>query len=120
MEFSLEVRKVDGVAVLDLNGRLSLGNALLVLRDAVKQTLSNGTNKLVINLGGVTFIDSSGLGELITTHTSVQNARGAMNLLNPGKRIRELLLMTRLQNVFQCFDDESLSVQELKSLREHP
>ena len=114
MEFSLEVRKVEGIAILDLKGRLCLGNALLVLRDAVKQTLDDGTNKLAINLNGLTFIDSSGLGELITTHTSVQNALGAMNLLNPGKRIKDLLLMTRLQNVFQCFDDETQSVQELK------
>jgi len=114
MEFSVVVRKIDGVAILDLNGRLSLGNALLVLRNAVKQTLDEGSNRVAVNLAGVTFIDSSGLGELITTQTSVQNKKGVMNLLNPGKRIKEVLHMTRLQNVLQSFDDETLSIQELK------
>jgi len=114
MDFSLSVRKVDGVAVLDMSGRLCMGPALVQLRDTVKQTLGEGTNKLVMNLGGVTFIDSSGLGELITAHTSVKNGKGAMNLLNPSKRIRDLLQMTRLHKVFQSYDDEALSVQELK------
>lgn len=113
MEFSIGVRNVDGVVVFDMNGRLSLGSSLLLLRENVKQALDGGTKRLVLNLGGITYIDSSGLGELITTHTSVQNRGGAMNLLNPGKRIKELLQMTRLQNVFQCFDDEARSVQEL-------
>ena len=114
MEFSVSIRNVDGVAVLDMNGRLCLGNSLLVLRNAVKQTLDEGIHKLVINLAETTFVDSSGLGELITTHTSVQNRGGAMNLLHPSKRIRELLQMTRLHSVFPLFDDEALAVQGLK------
>jgi anti-sigma B factor antagonist len=114
MDFSLDVRNVDGVAVFDLKGRLCLDGSLLILRNAVKQSLGEGTNRLVVNLTGITFIDSSGLGELITTHTSVHNAGGAMNLLNPSKRIKELLQMTRLLNVFKSFDDETLSVGELK------
>lgn len=114
MEFSLATRKVDGVALLDLNGRLCLGGSLLLLRNAVKEALDEGADKLVINLGDVTFIDSSGLGELITAHTAVHNRRASMNLLNPSKRVRDLLQITRLQNVFQCFDDEALSIQELK------
>jgi anti-sigma B factor antagonist len=115
MTFSLEVRKIDDVAVFDMNGRLCVGDPLLLLRNAVKRTLDEGTNKVVINLGGVSFMDSSGLGELITAHSSMQNGGGSMNLLNPSKRMKELLQMTKLDHVFQSFDDEVLSVQELRS-----
>jgi anti-anti-sigma factor len=114
MELSLATRKIGDVVVFDISGRLCVGGALSVLRNAVKESLEDGNNRLVINLGEVSFIDSSGLGELITTHTSVQSRGGSINLLKPSSRIKELLKMTRLTGVLQSFDDEALAVQGLK------
>lgn len=114
MELSLVRRNVDGVAVFDVSGRLCAGGATAVLRNAIKECLEDGTTRLVINVADLSFIDSSGLGELITSHTSVQNRGGSMNLLKPSARIKDLLRMTKLTAVFPTFDDEALAVQALK------
>ena len=114
MDLSLTTRKIDGVVVFDVSGRLCVGGAVAALRNAVRESLEDGQNRLVINLGDVTFIDSSGLGELITTQTSVNNHGGSITLLKPSGRIKELMKMTRLTGVFQIYDDEALAVQGLK------
>jgi anti-sigma B factor antagonist len=115
MELSLTTRHVDGVVVFDVSGRLCAGGAITLLRDAIKESVESGTTRVVINLADVTFIDSSGLGELITTHTSLNNRGGTVNLLKPSTRIKELLRMTRLTAVLTAFDDEALAVQALKA-----
>jgi anti-sigma B factor antagonist len=115
MELSLKTRKVDGgVVVFDMSGKLCSGEPLILLRNTVKQSLEEGVNKFVINLGGVSYIDSSGLGELITTYTTLRNRNGNINLLNLTKRIKDLLQMTKLLTVFDSFDDEAKAVQALK------
>ena len=115
MDLSLVTRRVDGVVVLDVSGRLCAGGAVTMLRNAVKESVDNGATRVVINLADVTFIDSSGLGELITTHTSINNRGGMVNLLKPSARIKDLLRMTRLTGVFPTFDDEALAVEALKA-----
>jgi anti-sigma B factor antagonist len=116
MNLSLETRKVNGgVVVFDLSGRLCAGESLLLLRNTVKQSVDEGVSKFVINLGGVSYIDSSGLGELMTTYTTVQKLQGIVNLLNPSKRIKDLLQMTKLLTVFNLFDDEARAIESLQS-----
>jgi anti-sigma B factor antagonist len=116
MDLALETRKVNGGAVVfDLSGRLCAGESLLLLRDTVKQSVDEGVTKFVINLGGVTYIDSSGLGELMTTYTTLQKLHGTVNLLNPSKRIRDLLQITKLLTVFNSFDDEAKAIESLQS-----
>lgn len=115
MDLSLVRRNVDGVVVVDVSGRLCAGGATAILRNAIKECLEGGSNRLVLNVADLTFIDSSGLGELITSHTSVQSRGGSMNILKPSSRIKELLRMTKLTSVFPAFDDEALAVQALKA-----
>ena len=114
MELSLATRKVDGgVVVFDMAGKLCSGEPLLLLRNAVKQSLEEGATKFVINLGDVSYIDSSGLGELVNTFTTLRSRNGSVNLLNLTKRIKDLLQMTKLLTVFDSFDDEAKAVQKL-------
>ena len=115
MDLSLETRTVAGGAVVfDMSGKLCSGESLLLLRNKVKQSLDQGVSKFVLNLGGVSHIDSSGLGELITTHTTLKNRNGVVNLLNPSKRIKELLQLTKLLTVFASFEDEAKAVESLQ------
>jgi len=116
MDLMLETRKVEGGAVVfDMSGKLCSGEPLLVLRNQVKLLVEEGVSKVVINLGNVSYIDSSGLGELITTYTTLRNRNGAVNLLKPSKRIKDLLQMSKLLTVFSLFDDEALAIASLQS-----
>jgi anti-sigma B factor antagonist len=116
MDLVLEIRKVAGGAVVfDMSGKLCSGQPLLALRDKVKQLLDEGGSKVVINLGNVSYIDSAGLGELITTYTTLRNHSGAVNLLKPSKRIKDLLQMSKLLSVFTLFEDEALAIESLQN-----
>ena len=112
MDVSIEARKTDrNVTVMDVVGRLSAGQAGLAFRGVFQRCVNEGTERFLVNLEKVSYIDSSGLGELITAHSSLRNRGGAVKLLNPTKRIRDLLQMTKLLNVFEIFDDETTAIQ---------
>lgn len=114
MELSLSTRKVEGgVVVFDMKGKLCSGEPLVLLRNAVKKSLEEGATKFVINLGEVSYIDSSGLGELVNTFTVLRAKNGAVNLLNLTKRIKDLLQMTKLLTVFDSFEDEAKAIAKL-------
>ena len=113
MALSVNTRKIGDVVVVDMNGRLTAGEPVLLLRDTVRRFMDDGGAKFVLNLGGVTYIDSSGLGELVTTYTSVRNRQGNVNLLNLTKNAKDLLQMTKLLTVFDTFDDEAKAVESL-------
>jgi len=110
MALSVNTRKVGGVVVVDMSGRLTAGEPVLLLRDTMRRFIEDGGRKFVLNLGSVSYIDSSGLGELVTTYTSLQNRGGAVNLLNLTKKANDLLQMTKLLTVFDTFDDEAKAV----------
>ncbi len=115
VELSLKTRKSEGnVIVLDVAGKLSAGEPVLLLRNAIQQNLEEGARRFLIDLGNVTYIDSSGLGALITTFTSVRSRQGDVKLLNLTKRIRDLLQITKLLTVFEVFDDEAKAVGTFK------
>jgi len=114
MSLSVNTRKLGEVVVVDMSGRLTAGEPVLLLRDTVRRFLEDGARKFVLNLGSVSYIDSSGLGELVTTFTSLQNRGGNVNLLNLTKKANDLLQMTKLLTVFDTFTDESKAVSALE------
>ena len=113
MSFSLVSRSVGGVHVLDLSGRVTIGEPIRLLREAVRTCSEGGDCRFVLNLEDISYIDSCGLGELVATYTSACNRGGSVNLLNPSKRTMELLELTRLSEVFDIFTDESKATRTL-------
>lgn len=103
-------RQIEGVTVLDLSGRINLGEGGVILREAIQDVLANGEKKILLNLADVTYIDSSGLGELVTAFTSVRNRGGELKLLNLTKKVHDLLQITKLYTVFDIKDDESAAI----------
>jgi anti-sigma B factor antagonist len=105
-----QTRQVDGVTVLDLNGRITLGEGSVVLRDAVRDVLKKGSNQILLNLGNVDYIDSSGIGELVSAYTTVKSAGGELKLLHLTKKVHDLLQITKLYTVFDIKDDEAAAI----------
>jgi anti-sigma B factor antagonist len=100
-------RQIQDVTVVDLSGQIKLGEGSSVLRDTVKDLLSKGQRKILLNLADITYIDSSGIGELISAFTSTRNQGGELKLLNLTKKIHDLLQITKLYTVFDVRDDEA-------------
>jgi len=103
-------RQVDGITILDLSGRITLGEGSVVLREAVKELSAKGQKQILLNLGNVTYIDSSGIGELVGAFTSIRNAGGDLKLLNLTKKVHDLLQITKLYTVFDVWDDEASAI----------
>jgi anti-sigma B factor antagonist len=114
MSMKFKSRQVDGVTILDLSGRITLGEGSVVLRDAVQDGLSKGSKQILLNLGNVDYIDSSGIGELVSAFTSVKNSGGALKLLSLTKKVHDLLQITKLYTVFDVFDDEATAIASYK------
>ncbi len=110
MSMKLKTRQVDGVTILDCSGRITLGEGSVQLRDAVRDLLAKGSKNILLNLGEVTYIDSSGIGELVSAFTTVKNQGGELKLLNLTKKVHDLLQITKLYTVFDVKDDESSAV----------
>jgi anti-sigma B factor antagonist len=104
-------RQVDGVTIVDCSGRITLGEGSVILRDTVRELLSKGQKKILLNLGEVTYIDSSGIGELVSAFTTVRNQGGELKLLNLTKTVHDLLQITKLYTVFDVREDEAGAVK---------
>jgi anti-sigma B factor antagonist len=107
-------RQVNGVTVVDMSGRITLGEGSVILRETVKDLLAKGHKKILLNLGDVSYIDSSGIGELVSAYTSVRNQGGELKLLKLTKKVHDLLQITKLYTVFDIKDDEASAVQAFK------
>jgi anti-sigma B factor antagonist len=107
-------RQVDGVVIVDLSGRITLGEGSSVLRDTVRELLGKGQKKILLNLADVSYIDSSGIGELVSAYTSVRNQSGDLKLLNLTKKVHDLLQITKLYTVFDIQDSEAAAVASFK------
>jgi anti-sigma B factor antagonist len=103
----IEERRVGEVVVLDLKGKITLGEGDELLKDKINSLVNQGYTKLLLNLEGVPYIDSAGLGEIVRTYTTVSRQGGSLKLLNLTKRITDLLAITKLLTVFETFDSES-------------
>lgn len=108
-------RQVDGISILDLSGRITLGEGSVVLRDTIRELLGKGEKKILLNLGDVTYIDSSGIGELVSAYTAVRKEGGELKLLNLTKKVHDLLQITKLYTVFDVKDDEAAAIAAFAS-----
>ena len=114
MSMLLKPRRLGDVVVLDLSGRITIGEGTLILRDSLKRLLDAGDRKFLLNLSDCDYIDSSGLGELVTAFTTVRNSGGELKLLNLTKRVQDLLQITKLLTVFESYNDETEAMKSLK------
>ena len=112
MSLNVRTRKVDGVVIVDMSGRLTIGEPVLLLRETLRVQVNDGARQFVLNLGEVSYIDSSGLGQLISIWTSIRNKNGHMTILNPAKRVERLFEITRLNTVFEILQNEDEAVQK--------
>jgi anti-sigma B factor antagonist len=104
-------RVVGGVTVIDISGRITLGEGNVMLREIVRDLAEKGQKTIVLNLGEVHYIDSSGVGELVKAHTTIRNQGGQLKLANLNRRVHDLLQMTRLSNVFDIQKDEASAIE---------
>jgi anti-sigma B factor antagonist len=107
---TIATREVDGVVILDLSGRITLGEGSVQLRDAIRGLIGKGKKKILLNLGDVNYIDSSGLGELVSAFTTAKNQQADVKLLNLTKKVHDLLQLTKLVTVFDIYDDEASAI----------
>jgi len=111
---TISSRDVDGVTVLDLSGRITLGEGSVQLRDAIRDLISKGVKNVLLSLGDVNYIDSSGLGELVSAFTTAKNQGAEVKLLNLTKKVKDVLQVTKLYTVFDIFDDEASAIASFK------
>ncbi len=118
MRLEIEQREKEGVVVLDVKGGLVVGDPASALREKLRQLLADKRHNVVLNLAGVDYIDSTGLGAMVVCFTSLRKAGGKLVLLNLNRRQIELLVLTKLSTVFEIFDDEQAAVNSFFPDRE--
>ncbi len=104
------LRQINSVTVVDISGRITLGEGCTQLRDLIREQLGKGNKHLLLNLADVSYIDSSGIGELVSGFTTISNQGGQLKLLNLTKKVHDLLQITKLYTVFDVHDDEARAV----------
>ena len=108
---TVSTRQVDGVTIVDLSGRITLDEGSTLLRDTIKQLASQGQKHVLLNLGEVHYIDSSGIGELVNAFTTMRDQGGELKLLNLTRKVHDLIQITKLHTVFDIKDDEATAIQ---------
>jgi anti-sigma B factor antagonist len=111
---AISSREVDGVTVLELSGRITLGEGSVQLRDAIRDSIAKGQRNILVDLGEVSYIDSSGLGELVSAYTTARNQGAKLKLLKLTKKVHDLLQLTKLYTVFDIYDDEASAIGSYK------
>jgi anti-sigma B factor antagonist len=114
MSLSLKTRRFEDVSILDLSGKLTIGEPVLLLRENLRSSVNDGERKFILNLGDVSYIDSSGLGELVSSYTTIRNKGGDVKLLKLTNKTKDLLQMTKLLTVFDVYEDEAKAINSLK------
>jgi anti-sigma B factor antagonist len=107
---NIKDRQAGDVTILDLSGKITIGEGSVQLREAVRRLLDEGKKKILLNLGDVSYVDSSGIGELVSSYTTTNHNAGQLKLLNQTKKIHDLLTITKLLTVFESFDNEDAAV----------
>ena len=108
---AITTREVSHITIVDITGRITLGDETGQLRDTIRQLLTEGKKKIILNLAQVDYIDSSGVGELVSGYTAVRNAGGELKLLSLTKKVQDVLYVTKLYTVFDVKDDEFTAVK---------
>ena len=106
-DITISERQAGDVTIVDLSGKVTIGEGSVALRTAIRRLLGEGKSKILLNLGGVGYIDSSGIGELVSSFTAVNKEGGTLKLLNLTQKIQDLLAITKLLTVFDVFEDEA-------------
>ena len=114
MSAKLNTREVGDVTVVDVSGRITLGEGSSAMRDTLRELVAGGKKKILLNLSEVTYIDSSGIGELVSGFTAVSNQGGQLKLLNLTKKVHDLLQITKLLTVFDVHDDEAKAISSFE------
>ncbi len=113
-ELNISERQAGDVTVLDLGGRITIGEGSVSLRSAIRRLIEEGKKKILLNLGNVSYVDSSGIGELVSSFTTINREGGQLKLLNLTQKIQDLLAITKLLTVFDVYDDESSALNSYK------
>src|SRR5207253_10234007 len=111
---NIHERRIGGVTILDMDGNIRIGGANVALQKALRSLVDEGRNQIVLNLARVAYIDSSGLGELISGHVTLSKKGGQIKLLHLTQRLHELMTITKLITIFEVYDDESEAVDSFK------
>ena len=114
MALTVASRELNGVAILDLKGRINLGEGSVQVRDAIRGLVGKGKKSILLNLGDVNYIDSSGLGELVGAYISAKNQGADLKLLKLSQKVHDLLQLTKLYTVFDVYDDETSAIASFK------
>ena len=112
---NIKERVVEGVSILDLSGKIVLGEGDVQIRDRIRDLLADGQRRILLNLGDVSYLDSAGLGTLISSYTTVKREAGHLKLMNLTKRIQDLLAITKLITVFDTYDSEKEAIASFKT-----
>jgi anti-sigma B factor antagonist len=105
-ELNISERQAGDITILDMDGKVTIGEGSVALRSAIRRLLGEGKNKILLNLGGVGYVDSSGIGELVSSFTAVNKEGGTLKLLNLTQKIQDLLAITKLLTVFDVYENE--------------
>lgn len=114
MSVKMKSRQVEDVAVLDIAGRITLGEGSGMVRNTIKELVGGGTRKILINLHDVTYMDSAGLGELVGSYATITNLGGQIKLLHPQGKVSDMLTVTKLYTIFQSFDNEEAALASFR------
>ena len=113
-ELNIRERQAGDVTILDLEGKITIGEGNVSLRSAVRHLAEEGRKKILLNLGGVSYMDSSGIGELVSSHTTITGKAGQLKLLNLQAKIKDLLAITKLLTVFDVYENESEALNSFR------
>ena len=113
-ELNIRERQAGDVTILDLEGRITIGDGNVSLRNAIRRLIQEGKKKILLNLAGVGYIDSSGIGELVSSYTTIGREKGQLKLLNLTQKIQDLLAITKLLTVFDTYEDESAALNSFQ------
>ena len=115
-QLEINERRRDGIVILDLTGKIIIGDGSRLLSAAVGRLIQSGERRIILNLAAATSVDSSGIGELVSRHTTTRNAGGRLILLNLPRKIRDLLTVTRLLDIFESYEDEESAVSSFQNI----
>ena len=113
-ELNINERQAGDVTVLDMTGKITIGEGSVNLRTAIRRLLEEGKKRILLNLAGVSYIDSSGIGELVSSYTAINKEGGQLKLLNLTQKIQDLLTITKLLTVFDVYDSEAEALNSFK------
>jgi anti-sigma B factor antagonist len=113
-ELNISERQGGDVTILDMSGKITIGEGSVALRTAIRRLLEEGKKRILLNLAGVTYIDSSGIGELVSSYTAINKEGGQLKLLNLTQKLQDLLTITKLLTVFDVYESESEALESFK------